>query len=82
MSSFDRVEFALGCPSCKKEMKVMFGDVYGSRRAKCQKCSAEITFDSSASSNLRLAVQELERAQDKLEKAKKSVLDRAQMKLK
>jgi hypothetical protein len=82
MSTFDRAEFALACPACKKDMKVKYGDVYGSRHAKCQRCSAEVQFDSSAASNLRSATQEVERAQDKLQKAVAAVLNKAQVKLK
>ncbi len=81
MSSFERQEIQLQRPQCKKDTKMKNYDIVSSRRARCSRCSAEISFEMSAASSYRTALQELERAEQKVQKALGSIFERAQIKL-
>ena len=84
MSLYDKNELHINCPVCNKEMKVRYSDVYNSKKAQCKNysCKAEIHFDYSSANNFKNALKDLERAQDKVEKAEKEIMNKIEIKMK
>jgi hypothetical protein len=83
MPSIENETFDFDCPNpkCERPFPVRYGDAFNSRRARCSRCGAEITFDSSAASNLRSALSDLQRAEEKVSKAVQQIGMKVQVKL-
>lgn len=95
MSSYESKELQLACPNqkCKRQMKVIYRDIYSSRKTKCGSCGTEINFDSSVTSDFKSSVEDMNRieerykddmkkAQGRIDKAVAGILKNAEIKVK
>ena len=76
--SLDRQKARIQCPSCRRTMQPIYRDILSRRKVKCI-CGSVTEFSSSAVSRFRTALNELRRAQDKVEKAEQDLLDGAKV---
>jgi hypothetical protein len=83
MGKWDKEMMAFRCPNqrCRREIRVRYGDIYDSRRARCSHCKATIEFDSSVAAAIRSAVDAAEGAEAKLQQATEGLLKNAKIKL-
>jgi DNA-directed RNA polymerase subunit RPC12/RpoP len=84
MTSFGDTIIPLTCPNpkCKKDLTSKVSDIISRGRFKCSRCGSEILLNSSAVSNLRSAVSELDRAKDKIAKVMGNIMSNAQFNIK
>lgn len=76
------VQLEEDCPGCKRPLVATYFDIYSRREVKCRKCGSAVRFDSSAAHNVQHALQELERSEDKLDKAMKEIFKKAEVTIK
>ena len=82
MLKHDKETVELECPGCKRTFEATYYDIYGRREAKCRRCSSSYKFDSSAAHNVQNALQDLERAEDKLKKSMQELYKKADVVIK
>lgn len=68
-------------PKCRRTIEVRYGDIYGSRRARCSGCNTTIEFDSSVAAAMRSAAEAAERAEARLQQSIRDLLKNAKIKL-
>ena len=82
MSELEREPRELTCPKCKRDIKTTMYDMYSRKEVKCSSCGSMYKFDSSAASNLRSAISNLENAQKKFAEAYQKLMSTADILLK
>ena len=69
MGKLEREITKIPCPNCKRDIEVTYINILNQREAKCNRCRSMYKFSSSDTSNLRSAISNLERAQEKFSDA-------------
>lgn len=72
MPKMDNSKVKLECqnPKCKQKIEVRHQEIWGgSREIRCNRCRTKHRFDSNLASRARMAADELERSQQKFERA-------------
>lgn len=84
MGSFDRAEFKYKCAksSCKSDQSVRYSQAWDSRKLRCSRCGSEIELDSSAANDLRSAVRDIEKGEERLSKALSQIFKNAKLQIK
>lgn len=84
MSTYGDESIPLTCPNpkCKKDLSIKISEVVSRGRVRCSRCNSEVILSSSATSNLRSAISEMERAKDKLSRAMSQLMSNAQFNIK
>ena len=76
--SLEREKREIPCPSCGRDIEVVYRDLAGSKReAKCRRCGSSYQFNSSDQSRFRLAMRDFERSQNKFGKPMQNVIANA-----
>ena len=76
--SLEREKREIPCPSCGKDIEVVYRDLAGSKReTKCKKCGSSYQFNSSDQSRFRSAMRDFERSQNKFGKTMQNVIANA-----
>lgn len=81
MSNLEREKKELPCPKCKRPIKTTLYDMFNKKEAKCS-CGSMYKFDSSAASNLRSAISNLEKAEEKFTEAMQKIMSTADIVIK
>lgn len=78
MPSYDSKELPFVCPNpkCKKQMKVVYRDIFSSRRTKCSSCGTEVNFNSSAVSDFKSALDDMVKTEDNFKNERKKAEDK------
>lgn len=82
MSQIEKQPADLICPGCKKELSSTYYEIINRRELKCKKCGTLLKFNSSAIAGLRIALHDLDLAQDKVSKCLDKIAESAQVILK
>ena len=82
MSEIENAPRELACPKCKRAIKTNLYEMYNRKEVKCSSCGSMYKFDSSAASNLRSAVSNMENAQKKFAEAYQKLMSTADILLK
>jgi len=82
MGTMDREKVQMECPGCKRPLEAIYYDIFSRREVKCNRCGSSLKFDFSSASQVHSAITDLERAQEKLEKAIQEAIHRAELTIK
>lgn len=69
MSDIEKEKKELPCPKCKRPIKTTLYDICSRKEVKCTSCSSMYKFDSSAASNMKSSIANMENAQKKFSDA-------------
>jgi uncharacterized Zn finger protein len=65
MNDIEKEKKELPCPKCKRPIKTTLHDISSKKEVKCTSCGSMYKFDSSAASNLKSSIANMENAQKK-----------------
>ena len=84
MNTFGNNPSELTCPNpkCKKDLGLKYSDIINKGKAHCMKCGCEITFNHTAINNLKAAIYDSEKANEKLSAAKNHIMANADVNIK
>lgn len=82
MFGIEREKKELPCPKCKRPIITTLYDMCSRKEAKCYSCGSMYKFDSSAASNLRSSISNLEKAQERFTEAFQKLISTADMVIK
>ena len=82
MNDIEKQTTELPCPKCNRAIEVSFYEMMSRKEAKCRRCSSKYKFKSGPASTLRSKIRDMERAQEKFQKAVQDLVESADMELK
>lgn len=82
MTKLERQVTELPCPKCERGIEVTYYDIFGRREAKCKRCGSMYKFKPLDASQVKSAISNLEKAQEKLGDAIQKALKGADVLLK
>ena len=69
MSDIEKEKKELPCPKCKRPIKTTLYEICSRKEVKCASCGSMYKFDSSAASNMKSSIANMENAQKKFSDA-------------